>query len=351
MSASPTAADTATTSAAASAACASVLDATLTAATRGERDRDPLQLPAGVNGWAVRWPELLFIGGIHAVALLAVLPMFFSWLGLIVCVAGFYVFGGLGINLCYHRLLTHRSFTCPRWLERLFTLLAHCNLQGSSVRWVAAHRMHHQFSDERPDPHSPLVNLLWGHMGWLVVTNPALDSPGALERYAPDLHKDAFHRRFSHKNLWLLVWGAHVLAMWAIGFFVGWAWEGAAAGVWMGFSLVVWAVFVRSVVVWHITWAINSVTHLWGYQNYRSTDNSKNNWLLGYVAMGEGWHNNHHADQRSAAHGHRWWEVDVTYLTILLLKALRLADNVIKPARHADSQHSLERKRLRDGGE
>ena len=89
--------------------------------------------------------------------------------------------------------------------------------------------------------------------------------------------------------------------------------------------------FVRTVVVWHQTWSVNSVTHLWGYRNYATDEDSRNNVLVGIVSNGEGWHNNHHADPRSAKHGHRWWELDMTYLTIRLLVMLGLARDVVMP--------------------
>jgi stearoyl-CoA desaturase (delta-9 desaturase) len=108
-------------------------------------------------------------------------------------------------------------------------------------------------------------------------------------------------------------------------------------GVQFGASLLVWGVFARTVVVWHVTWSVNSLTHLWGYRNYDTDDNSRNNWLVGLLAHGEGWHNNHHAQQASAAHGHRWWEFDVTYLTIRFLEAIGLAKDVVRPRCNGDT--------------
>ncbi len=291
-----------------------------------------LPLPAAVDPWRFRWSVLLFILALHLLALTAVLPWLFSWLGLAMMFAGLFVFGTVGINLCYHRLLTHRSFRCPRWLERTLTLLALCNLQGSSVRWVAAHRQHHQHSDEQPDPHSPLVNFIWSHFGWLFTQNPDIDNANAVGRYAADLCREPFHLRLEQKQRWLWVVAAHILLFYACGHALGWVMSGNfSEGARLGLSLLVWGVCVRLVVVWHVTWAINSVTHLWGYRNYATSDNSRNNWLLGYFGMGEGWHNNHHADQRSAAHGHRWWEIDITYLTIRFLEIIGLATDVKRP--------------------
>jgi stearoyl-CoA desaturase (delta-9 desaturase) len=116
------------------------------------------------------------------------------------------------------------------------------------------------------------------------------------------------------------------------GFVAGWATVGTvAAGVQFGLSLMVWGVFVRTVLTWHITWSVNSVTHVWGYQNYETGDNSRNNILVGLWSNGEGWHNNHHADQRAAAHGHKWWEFDVTWITIRVLEKLGLVKNIVLP--------------------
>src|SRR4029077_5362039 len=98
-------------------------------------------------------------------------------------------------------------------------------------------------------------------------------------------------------------------------------------------SWVAWGVCLRTVAVWHITWSVNSVTHLWGYRNYATPDGSRNNWVVGLVSNGEGWHNNHHADPRCAAHGRRWWELDISYLSIRALELAGLASNVVKPGR------------------
>jgi stearoyl-CoA desaturase (delta-9 desaturase) len=123
-----------------------------------------------------------------------------------------------------------------------------------------------------------------------------------------------------------------VLFFFLLGLVIVWPASGSAmAGVQFGLSLVVWSVFVRTVVTWHITWSVNSVTHVWGYQNYATGDSSRNNILVGLWSNGEGWHNNHHADQRSAAHGHKWWEFDITWITICLLARLGMVTDVVRP--------------------
>ncbi len=288
--------------------------------------------PSGVKPRKILWPYLISITVYHLLALFAFVPWLFSWTGVALAFCGLYVFGTLGINLCYHRLLTHRGFNCPRWLEHCFALLGICCLQDTPARWVAVHRLHHQHSDEEPDPHSPLVTFLWGHMGWLMVENRQVNNVMTYDRYARDVLKDPFYFAFERNLLWVWV----NLVQWAVfylsGLAIGWSTGGTyAAGVQFGLSLLVWGVFVRTVAVWHITWSVNSATHLWGYRNYETDENSRNNWFVALVSNGEGWHNNHHADQRSAAHGHRWWEFDVTYITIWVLEKLGLATDVVRP--------------------
>jgi stearoyl-CoA desaturase (delta-9 desaturase) len=289
-----------------------------------------LSVPAAVDAGRIDWP---YVGGFavyHAVALLACVPWLFSWAGLAACLLGTYVFGTLGINLCYHRLLTHRSFACPKWLEHTFAVLGVCCLQDTPARWVAVHRKHHQHSDEPNDPHSPLVTFFWGHMGWLLVPNTELARMDLYEHYAKDILRDPFYMTLERRLLWVWINLIQWVVFFLLGFAPGWLITGdPMSGVQLGLSLLIWGVFLRTVLVWHITWSVNSVTHLWGYRNYDTDENSRNNWFVGLVSNGEGWHNNHHAQPRAAAHGHKWWEFDVTYSTIRLLALAGLAKNVV----------------------
>jgi fatty-acid desaturase len=272
----------------------------------------------------------------HLIAVLAVLPWLFSWTGVVLVVLGLYVFGSLGINLCYHRLLTHRGLVCPKWLEHGFAVLAVCCMQDTPARWVAVHRRHHEQSDRQDDPHSPLVAFFWGHVGWMLVENRDLVRLGIYDRYAKDILRDPFYRRMERSALYPVI----LLGSWAV-FFLGGLVAGLAGGsspgaaVQFGASLLIWGVFVRTVLVWHITWSVNSMAHLWGYRNYETGEQSRNNWFVALISNGEGWHNNHHADPRSAAHGHRWWEVDVVFATIRVLEVVGLARKVCRPDRPA----------------
>ena len=152
--------------------------------------------PAGrVDRRRIVWPDAITIGLYHLVAALALLPWLFSWTGVVLAALGLYVFGSLGINLCYHRLLTHRGLVCPSWVELIFAILGVCCMQDTPARWVAIHRRHHEHADRQPDPHSPLVSFFWGHVGWMLVENPDLVRLRIYDRYAKDILRDPFNSR------------------------------------------------------------------------------------------------------------------------------------------------------------
>jgi stearoyl-CoA desaturase (delta-9 desaturase) len=292
-----------------------------------------LRLPEGAEPARINRLNAAVLLLYHAVAALALLPWLFSWSGVAVAVLGIYVFGTLGINLCYHRLLTHRGLVCPKWLEYSLAVCGVCSFQDTPARWVAVHRRHHEHSDEQPDPHSPLVSFLWAHLAWIYTENRELGRLGIFDRYAKDILRDKFYVALERRGTWLWV----ILASWAVFYAVGFIVELATGGSLdearqAGASLLVWGVFVRTVVVWHITWSVNSVTHLWGYRSYPTSDCSRNNIWVGWLSNGEGWHNNHHADPRSARHGRRRCEFDLTWVSIRLLEAAGLATRVIRPA-------------------
>jgi fatty-acid desaturase len=290
------------------------------------------EAPTGTQPYRILWGYTISIAVVHLLALLAVLPWLFSWTGVALAIAGHYVFGMLGITLGYHRLLTHKGFKCPAWVERGLALLGVCCLQDTPARWVAVHRRHHQHSDEQPDPHSPLVNFLWGHVGWLLVVNRETETAEFYDRYARDLLRQPFYLWFERKLRWLWVYVAHALLFFAAGLAAGWVWTGNySGGLQFGLSVLVWGVFVRTVLVWHVTWSVNSLSHIWGYRSHETDDNSRNNWLVGLLAHGEGWHNNHHAQQQAAAHGHQWWEIDFTWWVVRAMERVGLVWDVVRP--------------------
>lgn len=266
---------------------------------------------------------------VHLLVLLAVLPEFFSWTGVIACLAGIHIFGQ-AITIGYHRLLTHRSFQTPRWLEWTMVTLALCCLQDSPARWVATHRMHHVHSDEEEDPHSPLVAFVWGHMGWLFLRNHDLTHISNYSRYARDMLADPFYFWIErHPIAPLCFYLAQCVPYFGIplllSMLMGTAFSQALV---FATSVLIWGVFVRTVCVWHITWSVNSLTHMFGYQNHATGENSRNNWLVALIAAGEGWHNNHHHDQACCTLQHRWWEFDLTYWEIRALRLVGLASDL-----------------------
>jgi stearoyl-CoA desaturase (delta-9 desaturase) len=279
----------------------------------------------------VNMPILTGIAGFHLLALLVCLPWLFSWSGLALAVAGLYLFGTFGINIGYHRLVTHRGFTCPPWLEHALCVLGACCWEGTPLKWVAMHRMHHQYSDETGDPHSPNRSFFWSHMGWFLIYDPAIYNFGTYERYVRDLIVDRFYKWLERPRVWRTIHSIQWAAFFTAGALTGALTTRSLRGaVQLGLSWLVWGVFLRTVAVWHITWSVNSLTHLWGYRSFETRDDSRNNWLVGVISNGEGWHNNHHAEPRCAAHGRRWWELDVSYLTICALEQLGLASDVVR---------------------
>ena len=193
--------------------------------------------------------------------------------------------------------------------------------------------MHHQHSDNQPDPHSPWANFLWGHVGWVVCRNRNLDKTSHYERYVRDLLKDRFYLQLERKQGWFFVYVAHALVIVAIGALYGYIVSGQQSSEALRYaaSWGVWAVAVRTVFVLHGTWSVNSVSHLFGYRNYETRDHSTNNWLVALVSHGEGWHNNHHAEPRSAVHGHRWWEFDMSWWVIRTWERIGLVKDVVRP--------------------
>lgn len=259
------------------------------------------------------WIVVFWMAAMHILALLA--PFYFSWTALGLCIAFYYLTGCFGVTFCYHRLLCHRSFATPKWLERLSATCGVLAMQMGPVTWVGHHRMHHAYSDTPGDPHDASRGFWHSHMGWLFLTSREHDDPVRVRKFARDIYQDPYLR------------------------FIDQRWVQIALTVLLGFLLyaiagvpgVVWGIFVRMVVVYHVTWFVNSAAHMWGYQRYQTGDLSRNCWWVGLLAFGEGWHNNHHAHAQVAPAGHVWWEFDITYCLIWVLNRLGLARDVHLP--------------------
>jgi stearoyl-CoA desaturase (delta-9 desaturase) len=265
----------------------------------------------------VDWVPFTAIGLLHVACLAA--PFYFSWSALGIAILFWWIAGGLGVCLCYHRLLTHRSFKTPKVVEYALTAMGCLNLQGGPIKWVGTHRIHHKESDSELDPHSPRHGFDWAHVLWAVVNDPYGRD---LRRYAPDLRADPV-------MVWLdrYFWIPQVVvaaALYAMG----------------GLPWLIWGVAVRTVFTYHATWFVNSASHTWGYRNFETRELSRNLWWVSLLAFGEGWHNNHHAFPRSAAHGLRRLELDPTYWTIKAMSWVGLARDIHVPRAALDQVRS-----------
>jgi stearoyl-CoA desaturase (delta-9 desaturase) len=257
-----------------------------------------------------RWPGILFNAALHVGALFVLLPQNFSWSAVGLTAFLWWVTGCLGITVGYHRLIAHRSFTVPKWLEYIFVICGTLTAQGGVLVWVSYHRAHHKGVDSDGDPHTPVDGFWWSHMGWLMVHHPL---KGKCDRFIKDIIDDPVYRFCD--RYFIEIQAAFAVLLYLIG----------------GWPFVVWGVFFRLIFVTHVTCMVNSVTHTFGYRNYNSKDRSTNNWIVAALTHGEGWHNNHHGHKYSAKFGHKWWEIDVGWWVIQCLAALGLAKNIKLP--------------------
>ena len=249
-----------------------------------------------------------------------------SAMDLILC-GVMYVITALGLTMGFHRLFTHRSFKCANPVTAFLGIAGSMAAQGPPLFWVACHRRHHQCSDEADDPHSPhcygggFIGVLRGwwhaHMGWMLKHKT--------ENYRKLVGDLLRSRQMVVINRYYFVWIA-------LGLLLPAALGGLITGTWWGaFTGLLWGGLVRMFFVHHCTWSVNSICHLFGRAPFVTSDHSKNNALCAMLTMGEGWHNNHHAFPSSARHGLSWWQLDMTYIGVCLLKWCRLAWDVHLP--------------------
>lgn len=219
----------------------------------------------------------------------------------------------LGIGIGFHRMLTHKGFEARGPVRFVLLALGSMALEGPPIAWAATHLKHHAKSDKEGDPHSPLEGFWHAHMGWLFSHGQKVD-----ELYYRGF-KDDKVAQFVSKTFWF--WSIFTFALpFGIGFLVG-----GLSGAW---SALIWGGVIRVGLNHHITWSVNSVCHTFGRQPFQTPDRSKNEWIVGLLALGEGWHNNHHAFPRSAVHGIRWYQFDVSAYIIRLMAWTRLVRNV-----------------------
>lgn len=257
---------------------------------------------------SVNWRNVVLLTTFHVLAIPVLFT--FSWQNLAALLIGNWIVGSLGVGLGWHRLLTHRSFTAPKWLEYTLVTLGTLSMQNSPDRWVATHRIHHQFTETDNDPHSSRPGFWWAQMGWILWGTAQDHDDATMKRYVPDLLKDKGLVLISRFYLVPIVISAFIL--FAIG----------------GWSMVAWGVAGRVVFGWHTTWFVNSLSHLYGSRPHKTDDDSTNNWFVALLTFGEGWHNNHHAFPSSARHGFKWYQFDLNWITIRLFEKLGWAKQI-----------------------
>ncbi len=256
----------------------------------------------------INWKNLTIVTTFHALAVVGL--FYFSWQNLAALLIGNWIVGSLGVGLGYHRLLTHRSFKAPKWLEYLLTAFGTMAVQDDAPKWVATHRIHHQHTEKEGDPHSTRPGFWWAHLGWIIYGKANDHDAATLQKYVPDLMKDRFHTALAR------FYYAPLIASGVLLFAVG------------DWPMVLWGVFGRVVFGWHSTWLVNSATHMWGARPHETGDDSTNNLAIALLTFGEGWHNNHHAFPSSARHGLGRFQFDQNWLTIRLFERLGWATNI-----------------------
>jgi stearoyl-CoA desaturase (delta-9 desaturase) len=258
-------------------------------------------------GWLVSAPFY----GVHIAAVVGVALVGFSWKGVALAIALYYV-RMFGITGGYHRYFSHRTYRTSRAFQLFLAILAQSSLQKGALWWAAHHRDHHKHSDTPQDPHSYRDYGFWySHVGWILSS----------ETEATDFSRISDMARYPELR-WLNKY--HVVPGVVLGFslfFIG------------GWEALVYGLFVSTSVLWHGTFTINSLSHMWGRRRYTTTDDSKNNPVLAIITMGEGWHNNHHYYPRSVRQGFEWWQIDMTYYILRALAAVGLVWDLHVPSR------------------
>lgn len=223
--------------------------------------------------------------------------------------ASMYTLTVLGIGIGFHRMLTHRSFRAHPAIKVLFLILGSMSLEGSALDWAATHTKHHAQADREGDPHSPLEGFFHAHVGWVIRSGGSLADPRIYCRHLLEDRAVVFiSRTFS---LWVTL---SLVIPWLLG----------------GWTGLLWGGLVRIFLVHHVTWSVNSICHTFGTRSYVTRDRSRNEWIVGLLAFGEGWHNNHHAFPRSAFHGLQWWQFDLSGNIIWALERLGLVRDVYR---------------------
>ncbi|MFN4260101.1 MAG: acyl-CoA desaturase [Gemmataceae bacterium] len=231
-----------------------------------------------------------------------------------------------GLTAFYHRYFSHRTFKTSRWFQFVGAILAATAAQRGPLWWAAHHRTHHRDSDSTRDPHSPIHRgFLWSHMAWFMTREHVGTNEQLIRDWAkyPEL-------RFLNRHDFLAPL-LFALSMFGLGTaLAAWAPDLGTSG----WQVLAWGFFVSTVVLYHLTFAVNSVAHQFGTRPFATRDQSRNNFLLALLTFGEGWHNNHHYYPRSTRQGFHWWQIDITYYLLVMLSWLGLVWDLKPVPRH-----------------
>lgn len=242
--------------------------------------------------------------------------------------ATLYTVVAFGVTVGFHRMLTHRSFRPHPVVKFLLLALGSMALEGPALQWAATHLKHHAYADREGDPHSPVDGFFHAHLGWIFV-----DAEADPRRYCRPLLRDP-----------LIVFVSRTFLLWAfLGLLIPFTIGFAIGGLPLALTSLLWGGLIRIFLTHHVTWSVNSVCHTFGKRAFATNDASRNEWIVGLLAFGEGWHNNHHAFPRSAFHGLHWWQVDISGYLIWMLARLGLAHDIyrIAPAQITRRSRSL----------
>jgi stearoyl-CoA desaturase (delta-9 desaturase) len=272
----------------------------------------------GSRGEPIRWYRLIAPVSIHAVCL-GVIFVGWSWAAVIVALS-LYILRMFVITAFYHRYFSHRTFRTSRFVQALFAFFGTTCAQRGPLWWAAHHREHHRHSDEPPDVHSPVQHGFgWSHAGWFV-SEPNIPT---MHEHVPDLCR---YPELKFIDRWHLL-GPLALIAFCYGL-------GSALEAWRpewgtsGAQMVVFGFGISTTLLYHGTFTINSLAHTWGSRRYKTDDDSRNNFFLAIITLGEGWHNNHHFYPGTARQGFYWWEIDLTYYVLKAMEAIRLVRDV-----------------------
>ncbi len=257
---------------------------------------------------AVPWADCIPFFAVHVVAAVFVWFVPFSWKAIVLCLVLYWI-RMFAITAGYHRYFSHRTYRMNRFWQFCLAFIGTTAVQKGVLWWAAHHRHHHKFSDKPEDLHSPKQRgFWWSHIGWFLTK---------YEETRWDLIPDlAKYRELVWLNRFHLVPPITLaIVLWLVG----------------GWSALIWGFFVSTVLLWHGTFTINSLSHVFGSRRYQTTDTSRNNWLLALITLGEGWHNNHHTYQSSTRQGFFWWEIDVTYYVLKVASWFRIVSDLRQP--------------------